>query len=93
MKFENIKIEENENFYDFYPKFNEIMYLCQCLKEKILEYKLVIKILRAFPERFKAKIIAIKESKYIQIVKIDELVGSYKTYKINFSPPKNGGKV
>lgn len=65
MKFENIKIEENENFYDFYPKFNEIMYLCQCLKEKILEYKLVIKILRAFPERFKAKIIAIKESKYI----------------------------
>lgn len=37
------------------------------------------KVLRSFPERFQAKVTAIEESKDIDALKIEELVGSLQT--------------
>lgn len=59
-KFENIRMEENETFYDFYARFNEIVNSCHSLGKKIYEYKFVSKILRPLPERFQAKVTAIE---------------------------------
>ena len=53
--FEEIKMEEDELFDEFYAK----------IRENIHEPKIVRKVLRSLPERFHAKITAIEESKDI----------------------------
>ena len=42
--------------------------------------KVVRKILRSLPESFRAKVIAIEESKDLDEIKVQELIGSLKTY-------------
>ena len=46
------------------------------LGKKILEPKIVRKILRSLPERFHAKITAIGESKDIDFIPLTELIGN-----------------
>ena len=46
------------------------------LKETIPEPKIVRKVLRSLPERFRAKIRAIEESKDIDKIPLTELVGN-----------------
>ena len=74
--FEEIKIEEDESFDEFYAKLKDIVNSSFNLGETILEPKIVRKVLRALPERFHAKIIAIEESKDIDKIHLIELVGN-----------------
>lgn len=91
-KFENIRIEENETFYEFYAKFNETVNSSHSLGEKILKFKLVSKILRSLPKRFQAKVSDIEEGKDIETTKTDKVVGPFITYEINL-PPQEKGKT
>ena len=61
--FEEIKMEEDESFDEFYAKLKDIMNLVFNLGEIIPEPKIVRKVLRSLPERFHAKITAIEESR------------------------------
>ena len=45
--------------------------------------KIVRKILRSFPESFSAKVTAIEESKDLDDIKIQELIGSLQTYELS----------
>ena len=63
--FEEIKMEEDELFDEFYAKLKDIVNLAFNLGETILEPKIIRKVLRSLPERFHAKITAIEESKDI----------------------------
>ena len=45
--------------------------------------KIVRKILRSLPKSFRAKVIAIEESKDLDETKIPELIGSLQTYKLS----------
>ena len=63
--FEEIKMEEDESFDEFYAKLKDIVNLEFNLGETIPEPKIVRKVLRFLPERFHAKITAIEESKDI----------------------------
>ena len=63
--FEEIKMEEDESFDEFYSKLKDIMNSAFNLGETILEPKIVRKVLRSLPGRFHAKITAIEESKDI----------------------------
>ena len=54
--FEEIKMEENEPFDEFYAKFKDIVNSTFNLGETIFEPKIVRKVLRSLPERFHAKI-------------------------------------
>ena len=63
--FEEIRIEEDETFDEFYAKLKDIVNSTFNLRESIAEPKLVRKILRFLPERFHAKITAIEEVKDI----------------------------
>ena len=63
--FEEIRMEEDETFDEFYAKLMDIMNSTFNLGESIAESKIVRKILRSFLERFHAKIIAIEEAKDI----------------------------
>ena len=60
--FEEIKIEEDESFDEFYAKLKDIVNSAFNLGKTIPEPKIVRKLLRSLPERFYAKIIAIEES-------------------------------
>ena len=57
--FEEIKMEEDESFDEFYAKLKDIVNLAFNLGETFLELKIVRKMLRSLPERFHAKITAI----------------------------------
>ena len=63
--FEEIKMEEDESFDEFYTKLKNIVNLAFNLGETIPEPKIVRKVLKSLPERFHAMITAIEESKDI----------------------------
>ena len=52
------------------------------LREPILDSKVVRKILRSLPKRFRPKVTTIEESKNIDSIGVDELVGSIETYEM-----------
>ena len=74
--FEEIKMEEDKSFDEFYAKLKDIVNSAFNLGETILEPKIVRNVLRSLPERFHAKITAIKESKDIDKILLTELVGN-----------------
>ena len=79
-KFEIIKMHENQTFSSFYSKLSDIVNSSFNLGDLISDSKVVRKILRSLPERFRPKVIVI-ESKDINSMRVDELVGSIQTYE------------
>ena len=90
--FEEIKMEEDESFDEFYAKLKDIVNSAFNLGETILEPKIVKKVLRSLPERFHAKIMAIEESKDIDKIPLTELVGNLQTYKLGLTRIGKSGK-
>ncbi|KAL6329558.1 hypothetical protein AAG906_022135 [Vitis piasezkii] len=58
------------------------------LREPIPNSKVVRKILRYVLERFRAKVTTIEESKDVDSLKVDELVGSLQTFEMNLGSPR-----
>ena len=75
-RFEELKMIENESFDSFYRKLNEVVVSKLNLGEKIEDFKIVRKILRSLPENFRAKVTTIEESKDLDDIKVQELIGS-----------------
>ena len=90
--FEEIKIEEDESFNEFYAKLKDIVNSTFNLGETILEPKIVRKVLRSLPERFHAKITTIEESKDIENIPLTELVGNLQTYELGLTRIDKSGK-
>ena len=67
-------MEEDESFDEFYAKLKNIINSAFNFGETIPELKIVRKMLRSLPERFHAKITAIKESKDINKIPLTKLV-------------------
>ena len=63
--FEEIKMEEDESFDEFYVKLKDIVNSTFNLGETIPEPKIVRKVLKSRPKRFHAKITTIEESKVL----------------------------
>ena len=82
-RFEELKMSEDESFDSFYGKLNEVVIGKFNLGEKTEDSKVVRKILRSFPESFHAKVSAIEESKDLDEIKIQELIGSLQTYELS----------
>ena len=74
--FEEIQMEDDESFDEFYAKLKNIVNSAFNLGETIPEPKIVRKVLRSLPERFHAKIMAIEESKDIDKIPLTEMVGN-----------------
>ena len=83
--FEEIKIEEDESFDEFYAKLKDIMNLAFNLGETIYEPKIVRKVLRSLLKKFHAKITVIEESKDIDKIYLIKLVGNLQTYKLGLT--------
>ena len=76
-------MSEDESFDSFYSKLNEVVVNKFNLEEKTEDSKIVRKILRSFPESFHAKVTAIEESKDLDDIKVQELIGSLQTYELS----------
>ena len=92
ISFEEIKMEEDELFDEFYAKPNDIVNSTFNLEETILKPKIVRKLLKSLPERFHAKIMAIEESKDIDKIPLTKLFGNLQTYKLGLSRINKSGK-
>ena len=90
--FEEIKMEEDESFDEFYAKLKDIVNSAFNLGETIPEPKIVRKELRSLPKRFHAKITTIEESKYIDNIPLTELVGNLQTYELGLTRIGKSGK-
>ena len=83
--FEEIKMEEDESFNEFYAKLKDIVNSTFNLGETIPEPKIVRNVLRSLPKRFHVKITAIEESKDIDKIPLTELVGNLQTYELGLT--------
>jgi hypothetical protein len=58
------------------------------LGKPVSDVKLIQKIIRSLPQRFRIKVTTIEESKDLEEMKIEELVGSLQTYELSLPPVK-----
>jgi hypothetical protein len=63
------------------------------LGKSILDVKLIRKILRSLPEHFRIKVTIIEETKDLEEMKIEELVGSLQTYEYSLPPVKKAKSI
>jgi hypothetical protein len=87
-KFEEIKMLEEETSGEFYSKISDLRNSMVSLGKPISDVKLIRKIHKSLPERFRIKVTTIKESKDLEEMKIEELVGSLQTYELSLPPVK-----
>jgi uncharacterized coiled-coil DUF342 family protein len=87
-RFEKIKMLDDETFREFYSKMGNLRNSMASLGKSLSDVKLIRKILRSLPERFKIKVTTIEESKDLEEMKIEELVGSLQIYELSLPPVK-----
>ena len=75
-RFNELKMSEDESFDSFYSKLNEVVVSKFKLGEKMEDSKIVRKILKSLPESFYVKVTTIEESKDLDDIKVQELIGS-----------------
>ena len=75
-RFESIRMSDDEFFAKFYAKLNDIVNSAFNMGEIYDQYKIFRKILRSLTEDFRPKVTAIIESKDVNSIPVDELVGS-----------------
>ena len=90
--FQEIKIEEDESFNEFYAKLKDIVNSTFNFGKTIPEPKIVRKVLRSLPERFHGKITAIKELKDIDKIPLTKLIGNLQTYELGLTRIGKSGK-
>ena len=90
-RFESIETSDDESFDEFYAKLNDVVNFAYNLGEIYDQPKIVRKILRSLTEDFRPKVTAITESKDLDSILIDELVGSLQSYELDL-PKTNKSK-
>ena len=76
-------MSDDESFDEFYAKLNDIVNSAYNLDEIYDQTKIVRKILRSLIEDFRPKVTAITESKDVDSIPVDELVGSLQSYELD----------
>jgi uncharacterized protein YjaG (DUF416 family) len=79
---------EDETFGEFFSKMSDLKNSMVSLGKPISDVKLIRKILRSLSERLKIKVTKIEESKDLEEMKIEELVGSLQTYELSLPSVK-----
>jgi hypothetical protein len=74
---------EEETFGEFYSKMSDLRNSMVSLGKPVSNVKLIQKILRSLPERFRIKVTTIEESKDLEEMKNEELVGSLQIYELS----------
>ena len=90
-RFDSIRMSNNESFNEFYAKLNDIVNSAYYLGKIYDQPKIIRKILKSLTEDFRPKMTAIIESKDVESIIVDELVGSLQSYELDL-PKTNKSK-
>ena len=82
-KFEALKMAEDEIIAEFNLRVLDLKNESFALGKKQTDTKLFRKVLRSFPSCFNMNVTAIKEANGITTMKLDELFGSLRTFKLS----------
>jgi RNA-binding protein YhbY len=82
-QFEKIKMLEDETFNDFFGKLSEHRNSTINLGKKVSDTKIIKKVMRSLPERFRIKVTFIESCIDVNTMKIQELVGAIQTYEFS----------
>lgn len=85
-KFEEIKMLKEETSREFYTKIRDLRNSMVSLGKSTSNLKLIRKILRSLPKHFRINVTTIEESKDLEEMKIEDLVGSLQTYEYSLPP-------
>ncbi|KAK2983435.1 hypothetical protein RJ640_024689 [Escallonia rubra] len=80
--YEAFKMKKNESINEMYSIFTLIVTGLKLLGKVYPKNEMVRKVRRSLPKRWKAKVRAIQEAKHLNVLKLEELVGSLTTHKI-----------
>ncbi|KAK2984121.1 hypothetical protein RJ640_006274 [Escallonia rubra] len=81
-QYEAFKMKEHESINEIYFRFTLIINGLKLLGKTYPEKEVVRKVLRSLPKRWEAKLITIQEAKDLNVLKLEELVGSLMTHEI-----------
>ncbi|GJR66823.1 zf-CCHC domain-containing protein [Tanacetum coccineum] len=81
-KYEEFTILDDESIDCAFSRFNTIITSLKALDESFLSRNHVRKFLRALPTKWHPKVMAIKESKDLSTLSLDELIGNLKVYEV-----------
>jgi hypothetical protein len=88
-KFEEIWMQEDETFDEFYSKLSSIRNNTINLGKKMSDAKIIKKILRSLPTRFLPQIAATNQINDLNTMRAKELVESIQTFELLLPKPKN----
>lgn len=89
---EALRMEEDEKISQFNAKLSKLVNIMRCPGENIFKSKVVRKVLRSLPKRFRPKVTAREERKDLEVMKLEELIGSLQTFEMTIKEPiKNKG--
>ncbi|KAH9688251.1 hypothetical protein KPL70_015081 [Citrus sinensis] len=80
-QYEMFQMEQNENVYSMYTRFTDIVNTLRALGKTFSNNEKVKKIIRSLPKEWRQKRIAIEEAKDLNVLPIDDLIGSLISYE------------
>ena len=79
---------EDETLNDFFGKLSEIRNSMTNLGKKVSDTKIIKKVMRSLPERFRMKVTAIESCTDLEAMRIKELFGALQTYELSLPQPR-----
>ncbi|KAH9648550.1 Integrase catalytic domain-containing protein [Citrus sinensis] len=87
-QYELFQMEQNENVYSMYTRFTDIVNTLGALGKTFSNSEKVKKIIRSLPKEWRPKRTAIKEAKDLNILPLDDLIGSLISYEEDLAVEK-----
>ncbi|KAH9648505.1 hypothetical protein KPL70_025607 [Citrus sinensis] len=87
-QYELFQMEQNENVYSMYARFTDIVNTLGALGKTFSNSEKVKKIIRLLPKEWRQKRIAIEEAKDLNVLPIDDLIGSLISYEEDLATEK-----
>ncbi|KAG5558091.1 hypothetical protein RHGRI_008112 [Rhododendron griersonianum] len=88
-EFESIRMQDDETFNQFYSKLIGIVNSCETLGEPIPPFRVIKKILRSLPKRFKMKVTMLEGKRKLNEKSVEEVVGLLQTYEAGMLQPES----
>jgi len=86
-------MKEDESIEQMYSRFQTLVSGLQILKKSYVASDHVSKILRSLPARWRPKVTAIEEAKYLNTLSVEDLVSSLKVHEIGLNEHEPAKKV